>query len=103
MDDEGCSSLADVRGLQPLRSLDDVEFDPLPFLEGTESLGVDGGVVDEHVLAALLRDEAEALRVIEPLHSTGRHRTTSPRKGRPTKKADRTLVRTAGDTCSGAI
>src|SRR6478609_10862744 len=68
------SSLADVRRLQPLRALDDVELDPLPFLQGPEPVGVDGGVVDEDVLAALLGDEAEALRIIEPLHGTRRHR-----------------------------
>ena len=33
-------------------------------------------MVDEHVLAALLRDEAVPLAVVEPLHGTLRHVTT---------------------------
>src|SRR3954469_13985705 len=39
-----------------------------------EAVGVDAGVVDEEVLAALVRgDEAEALVVVEPLHGSGSH------------------------------
>src|SRR5829696_4939414 len=37
-------------------------------------VGVDAGVMDEEVAAALVRgDEAEALLVAEPLHGSGRH------------------------------
>src|SRR5256885_289765 len=43
------------------------------FGERAEALGLDGGVMDEYVLPALLRDEAEPLAVVEPLHSTLRH------------------------------
>src|SRR3954451_14961228 len=39
-----------------------------------EAVGVDAGVVDEEVLAALVRgNEAEALVVVETLHGSGSH------------------------------
>src|SRR4051794_28975059 len=39
-----------------------------------EAAGVDAGVVDEEVLASLVRrDEAEALVVVEPLDNSGGH------------------------------
>src|SRR5262249_12381587 len=65
--------LADVRGLQPFRTAVDVELDLIALSEALEALPLDGGVMHEHVLAALLRDEAEALRVVEPLHSSRCH------------------------------
>src|ERR1700682_61375 len=66
--------LADVLRLQPLGTLDHFELDLLPLREGAEALGLDGGVVAENVFtAAVLRDEAEALGVVEPLHSSSRH------------------------------
>ncbi len=44
--------LADVRSLQPLRAAGDFELDPITFSKALEALRLDGGVVDEHVLAA---------------------------------------------------
>src|SRR3954470_8796941 len=42
--------------------------------EGAVAVGVDRGVVDEKILAGLVRrDEAEALLVAEPLHGSGSH------------------------------
>src|SRR4029450_11820829 len=38
-----------------------------------ETITLDGRVVDEDILAVLLRDEAEAFGLVEPLHSTFRH------------------------------
>src|SRR5580765_1832214 len=67
------SCLADVAGLQALRPLHDLELDPLSLGERLEALTTDCGEVHEHVLATLLRDETETLRVVEPLHSTRRH------------------------------
>ena len=65
---------ADVRRLQALGALDDVELDLLALREAAEAVGLDGRVVAEHVLAAaILRDEAEALRVVEPLHRSSCH------------------------------
>src|ERR671935_3114760 len=66
--------LADVLGLQPLRTLHHFEFHLLAFRQRTEPLRLDGRVVAEDVLAsAILGDEAIALRVVEPLHGTSRH------------------------------
>src|SRR5512138_2327381 len=68
------SDRTDVRGLETLRPLRHVELDLLALGEGAEPLRLDGGVVAEDVVAAaVLRDEAETLRVIEPLHGTGSH------------------------------
>src|SRR6516164_8100830 len=69
----GVRRLADVCSLQALRSPSDVELDPLALGQGLESLALDRREMHEHVLAALLRDETEALRVVEPLHCTNRH------------------------------
>src|SRR5260370_27186219 len=71
--------LADVLRLQPLGALDHFELHFLALGEGAESLGLDGGVVAEDVLtAAVLGDEAVALGVVEPLHSSSRHSRRLP-------------------------
>src|SRR5216684_5304699 len=63
-----------VLRLQALRPLGDVEADLLAFSESAETLGGDGRVVAEDVLATIvLRDETKALRIVEPLHGTSRH------------------------------
>ena len=52
------------------------EGDLLAFIQRTEVRPFNGGDVDEHVRAAVVRlDEAEALGGVEPLHSTSRHRS----------------------------
>src|SRR5512142_2742942 len=66
--------LANVRGLQALRALHHVELDLLTLGEALEAVPLDRAVVAEHVLTTVvLRDEAEALRVVEPLHGASRH------------------------------
>src|SRR6185295_15934428 len=65
--------LADVRGLESLRSTDDVELQPLAFGQRLEALALDRGVVNEHVLATLLLDETETLCFVEPLHRSVCH------------------------------
>jgi hypothetical protein len=42
----------------------------LTFLQALESARIDGGVVHEDIFTVLARNKAEALRIIEPLHST---------------------------------
>ena len=56
--------------LPALGPLHHVELHGLAFLQALETARIDRGVVHENVLAVLARNEAEALRVIEPLHST---------------------------------
>src|SRR5690242_14594392 len=68
----------DVDGLRPLASRLGVVGDLRALGERLEAVGVDAGVVDEEVLATLVRrDEAEALVVVEPLHGSGRHENSS--------------------------
>ena len=50
--------------------LHDVELHGLTFLQTTEATGRNGRVVHEDIFAVLARDEAEALRVVKPLHCT---------------------------------
>ena len=67
------SDLDDVFRRRTLGTLNDVELDALAFGEGAETATLDRRVMDEAILLATLRrDEAEALRVIEPLHGAGR-------------------------------
>ncbi|CAL9076120.1 unnamed protein product, partial [Musa acuminata var. zebrina] len=59
----------DIDGLgAAVVALGNRELDVLPVGEGAETVGLDGGLVDEEVLAAAVRrDEAEPLRPVEPL------------------------------------
>src|SRR5690348_6749599 len=64
----GSGGLGHVCGLWALLALNDLELDAVAFLEGLEPTALDGAVVDEYIRATLMRDEAVALRVVEPLH-----------------------------------
>src|SRR4051794_41325059 len=65
---------ADVLRLRALRALRDVELDLLVLVEGLVALRLDGRVVHEDVVAAvLLRNEAEALLGVEPLDGALSH------------------------------
>src|SRR3954466_10803983 len=65
---------ADVAGLGTLRALLDLVLDLRAFGEALEALAGDRAEVNEDVVAAVgLRDEAVALRVVEPLHGSGCH------------------------------
>src|SRR6266567_8167641 len=59
-----------VGSLPSLRPLHHVELHGLAFLQALETTRVDRRVVHEDIFTVLPRDEAEALRVIKPLHST---------------------------------
>src|SRR3954447_19114688 len=64
----------DVDGLGPLVAGLGVERHLRALSQRLEAVGVDAGVVDEEVLAALVRgNEAEALVVVEPLHGSDSH------------------------------
>ena len=56
-------------GLETLGSTDDVEGDLLAFLQRTEAVCLDGGVMNENVLTALTADESKTLGVVEPLNN----------------------------------
>ena len=67
------SARPNVGCLKPLLALLNVEFDFLALGEGPVTGHLDRRVVDEHVHAIGLRDEAVALLAVEPLHYSGRH------------------------------
>src|SRR6266568_2280873 len=69
---------ADGACLRALRAVLDLEFHLRPLGQALEALAADRTVVDEDVLAPIvLRDEAVALVVAEPLHGSGWHVYTS--------------------------
>src|SRR4029079_1676363 len=64
----------DVHGLRSLVAALGVVGDLRAVRERLEAVGVDAGVVDEEVLATVIRrDEAEGLVVVEPLNGSGCH------------------------------
>src|SRR3954451_6204858 len=69
----------DVDGLRALVAGLGVEAHAGALGEGLEALRVDARVVDEEVLARVVRrDEAEALVVVEPLDGSGGHSLIPP-------------------------
>jgi hypothetical protein len=60
----------DVCCLPALRPLNDVELHCLTFLQTLEAIRIDGRVMHEYILPVLAGDEAVALCVVKPLHST---------------------------------
>src|SRR3954449_5136897 len=74
MDDPAALERGDVDGLGALVADLGVVGHLRALSQRLEAVGVDAGVVDEEVLAALVRGhEAEALVVVEPLHGSGSH------------------------------
>src|SRR5882724_2186623 len=67
------AELDDVLRRRTLLALHDVELDPLTLGQRLEALSLNRGMVHEAVLlAALGRNEAKALGVVEPLDRAGR-------------------------------
>eukprot|EP01012_Entosiphon_sulcatum_P048436 TRINITY_DN6691_c0_g1_i1.p1 TRINITY_DN6691_c0_g1~~TRINITY_DN6691_c0_g1_i1.p1 ORF type:complete len:125 (-),score=10.58 TRINITY_DN6691_c0_g1_i1:204-578(-) len=63
----------DVLGGGTLLALHDVELHRLTFGQRLEAVALDGRMMHEAILLAVRRgDEPETLRIVEPLHSTGR-------------------------------
>src|SRR3954470_13136567 len=73
------SDAANVARLKTLLALRHLELHLITLGEAAEALGLDGGVVNEHIRSVLARDETEALSVIEPLHSSLFHYAPSSR------------------------
>src|SRR3954447_2820409 len=72
----------DVDGLRPLVAGLRLIGDAGALGQGAKAARLDRAVVDEEVLASLVRcDEAEALLVAEPLDGSGRHVATGPPRG----------------------
>src|SRR5713226_5419942 len=64
----GGLDLPNVGRLETLWAAGHFELHPVTLCEALEATRLDGGVVDEHVFATLLRDEPVTLGVVEPLH-----------------------------------
>src|SRR3954469_1232452 len=60
-----------VLGRRSLLALHHIEFDTLPFIERLEARGLNCGMVDEEVLAAVFRrNETKSLVVVEPFYGS---------------------------------
>jgi len=59
-----------VGSLQTLRSAHNLEFNGLSLVEGAVPVALDGGEMDENVLAALALDETKSFAGVKPLHCT---------------------------------
>src|SRR6478609_9615832 len=92
------SERTDVLRLRALRALGDVELDLLVLVQRLVAVGLDGRVVHEDVVAAvLLRNEAETLLGVEPLHGALSHVLGTPVIGNE-KPSRRRLRIKCGDT-----
>jgi hypothetical protein len=61
----------DVRSSRAFLALLDGELNALTFFQGFETVGLDGGEVNEHVFAAVSRgDETEAFLGVEEFYGT---------------------------------
>src|SRR5687768_14087866 len=89
---------ADVLGFLALAPGSDVELDLLAFVERLVATALDVGEVDEHIIALLAGDEAEALLSVEELHGACCHLDFS------SHSFDRTrLVRFAPQACPSSV
>jgi hypothetical protein len=57
-----------VGSLQALGAADNLEFNGLSLVEGAIAVRLNGGEMDENVLAALALDESKAFAGVKPLH-----------------------------------
>src|SRR5207249_4436858 len=71
-----CRDVGRLRALGPLHCL---ELHLVALLQRLEAAAGDGAEMDEEIVSTSVgRDEAETLRVVEPLHRSGCHKNTSP-------------------------
>src|SRR5688572_7703901 len=74
------AQLDDVLRRRALLALHDIELNPLTLGERLEAAPLNGRMMDEAILLTILAgDEAETLRVVEPLHGAGRTHCGTPR------------------------
>src|ERR1041385_6626189 len=66
------SDLLDVRGLEALRTVDDLELHRVALTERAEAIRLDGGVVDEDILATVLRETFSPSWAVERVGGPGR-------------------------------
>lgn len=71
-----CSSRGealDIFGFWPFVAGDYIEVDRFAFVQRLESLALNRGMMDKHILSRLLHDESKPLLVIKPLYFTASH------------------------------
>jgi hypothetical protein len=76
-----CAYLDDIGGLGPPGgSLYNIKLHLISFLEALKAFRLDGGVMNEHIRAAVSPDKPKAFRVVKPLDRACelRHRCRSP-------------------------
>src|SRR5689334_17429221 len=77
----GLRGLAHILRGRTLGALHDVELHGVAFSEGLEPAACNGAVVHEAIFRAVIGcDEAEPLRVVEPLHFAGRTHSRLPER-----------------------
>jgi len=59
-----------VLSLPALGALYDIELNGLAFLERTETIALNGGVMYENIVACCTAEKSEALGIVEPLYCT---------------------------------
>ena len=57
----------DVLSLQTFGAFDNLKLDGFAFVQGFEALSLNGGVMNEHILAGILGNETKSFLVVEPL------------------------------------
>ena len=62
-----------ITGRGALLPLGDYELHTVPFIQGAESLSLDGGIMHKDVLTGILSYETIAFRFVEPLHGATSH------------------------------
>ena len=59
--------------LPAFRPLYNIKLDRLTLFQGAESVALNGGVMNEHVVAIGAADESEALGIVKPFHCSLLH------------------------------
>src|SRR5712672_4826864 len=62
-----------VCSLRSLCTLNYLEFDGFPFVQRSESIACDCGVMNKHIWSVVTPDETVPLGVVEPLNLTSHH------------------------------
>jgi hypothetical protein len=65
--------LNNISSSRTLGTFDDLKSYPSTLLEGFETFGLDGSMMNEYVIATILLDKTETLSIIKPLHCSFRH------------------------------
>jgi len=66
-------SALDVLSLQTFGAFDNLKLNGFPFVQRFEALALNGGVMNEHILAGILGNETKTLFVVEPLDFAAGH------------------------------